>query len=99
MVLSIDPLPGQPGLSAGDYIVAIDGCSLRHLPHDECDAAFAKHLQNGAILSIVTPISSGSASGSKEYVYAGLGRGPVPQVHLGGGKGGKGKGRGGAMAR
>lgn len=54
-VLHVDPLPGQPGLSEGDYIIAIDGCSLRHCTHDECDATFVERLQNGAVLSVVSP--------------------------------------------
>lgn len=100
VVRGVDPLPGQPGLSAGDYLVAIDGCSLRHLSPDECDAAFSKHLQNGAILSIVTPIASGDASGSKEPVMSGSRRSPMQQAAFGGRGGGKGglKGRG-AIAR
>eukprot|EP00435_Cladocopium_sp_Y103_P058516 s876_g20.t1 len=52
-VQSVDPLPGQPGLAEGDFIVAIDGCSLRHRSHEECDQVFSEHLQNGAILSVV----------------------------------------------
>jgi len=52
-VQTVDPLPGQPGLAEGDFIVAIDGCSLRHRSHEECDQAFAERLQNGAILSVV----------------------------------------------
>jgi len=56
LVHGVDPLPGQPGLRAGDYIVAIDGCSLRHRSHEDCDAAFSERLQNGAVLSIVSPV-------------------------------------------
>lgn len=100
-VQHIDPLPGQPGLSAGDFIVAIDGCSLRRLLHDECNAKFTKHLQNGATLSIVTPIASDSASGSKERMLPrGRGGGRSGPVRLGRPDGkGESKGRGGAAAR
>ncbi|CAE7649628.1 dnaaf1 [Symbiodinium sp. CCMP2592] len=57
LVQSVDPLPGQPGLAEGDFIVAIEGCSLRHRSHEECDAVFSERLQNGAILSVVRPQS------------------------------------------
>mmetsp|Transcript_80188 Transcript_80188/g.155009 ORF Transcript_80188/g.155009 Transcript_80188/m.155009 type:complete len:568 (+) Transcript_80188:107-1810(+) len=62
LVHGVDPLPGQPGLRAGDYIVAIDGCSLRNRSHEDCDAAFSGRLQNGAVLSIVSPVQSVSQS-------------------------------------
>jgi len=58
LVNSVDPLPGQPGLRAGDYIVAIDGCSLRHRSHEDCDAAFAERLQHDAVLNVVSPMQS-----------------------------------------
>eukprot|EP00928_Gymnodinium_smaydae_P024626 TRINITY_DN19871_c0_g1_i1.p1 TRINITY_DN19871_c0_g1~~TRINITY_DN19871_c0_g1_i1.p1 ORF type:complete len:856 (-),score=106.34 TRINITY_DN19871_c0_g1_i1:39-2606(-) len=59
-VQKIDPLPGQPGLAPGDYIVAIDGCSLRHRSHSECDALFSERLRDGVSLSVVTPASATS---------------------------------------
>ncbi|CAJ1394191.1 unnamed protein product [Effrenium voratum] len=56
-VESVDPLPGQPGLAEGDFIVAIEGHSLRHKSHEECDAIFSERLQNGVLLSVVRPAS------------------------------------------
>jgi len=54
-VTSLDPLPGQPGLKVGDYIVAIDGCSLRNRSHEETDQIFSEKLRSGASLSVLTP--------------------------------------------
>jgi len=55
IVRSVDPLPGQPGLHAGDCIVAINGHSLRHRSHEECEAIFAEHLEDGVTLNVATP--------------------------------------------
>lgn len=55
LVDHVEPLPGQPGgLAAGDYIVSIDGCPLRHRSHEECSRILAEHLYDGAVLSTVT---------------------------------------------
>ncbi|CAK9079093.1 unnamed protein product [Durusdinium trenchii] len=66
-VQSVDPLPGQLGLAEGDFIVAIDGCSLRHKSHEDCDQAFSERLQNGAILSVVRPTVSTVSAGPSGY--------------------------------
>jgi len=92
-VESVDPLPGQPGLSAGDFIVAIDGCSLRHREHDECDTLFSERLEDGVVLSVVTPAKSGSSNS----LGLGVGGGRVQELefsgeHLVGKASGRGRG-------
>lgn len=62
LVQGVDPLPGQPGLAVGDYIIAINGCSLRHRMHEECNRIFTQNLQDGAILSTVALVRPSSAS-------------------------------------
>lgn len=79
----VDPLPGQPGLSEGDYILAIDGCSLRHRSHEECDGIFAHRLRNGAVLSVVKQAAAGHQAqepfqGPRRAQVGGKGR---PQRH------------------
>merc|ERR1719220_1477946 len=64
LVQGVAPLPGQPGLVEGNCIIAIEGCSLRHRTHEECDSIFTEHLQNGAVLSIVTPVQGADSSAS-----------------------------------
>lgn len=85
LVQGVDPLPGQIGLAAGDYIVAIEGQSLRQRGHEECNSIFTKHLRNGAALSIISPTTSaGEASGHGGATsMAGSSKGPPK----GGGKG------------
>ncbi|CAE8656847.1 unnamed protein product [Polarella glacialis] len=93
-VQHVDPLPGQPGLAEGDFIVAIDGCSLRHRTHEECDAVFAARLQNGAVLSVVRPQASLPSGNSGPGGKGKDGKGnPPPQALRAGGWGGGGKGR------
>jgi len=65
LVESVDPLPGQPGLRPGDFIVAIDGCSLRHRSHEQCDSIFVQRLQDGVHLSVVTPAHADAAMPSR----------------------------------
>lgn len=74
LVQGVDPLPGQPGLAVGDYILAIDGCSLRHRTPEDCDSAFAERLQNGAVLSVVSP-SRGPEPSQAHLQGKGEGRG------------------------
>ena len=38
LVHNVDPLPGQPDIQSGDYIVAMAGISLRHKTHEESAA-------------------------------------------------------------
>eukprot|EP00927_Polykrikos_kofoidii_P077010 TRINITY_DN74002_c0_g1_i1.p1 TRINITY_DN74002_c0_g1~~TRINITY_DN74002_c0_g1_i1.p1 ORF type:complete len:1055 (+),score=195.10 TRINITY_DN74002_c0_g1_i1:68-3232(+) len=64
LVETVDPLPGQPSLSAGDLIVAIEGNSLRHRTHEECDALFVEHLQDGALLNVLTPSTAEDGTSS-----------------------------------
>lgn len=54
LVEHVDALPGQPGLSTGDYIISVDGFPLRGHSHEECYQILAEHLHDGAILSTVT---------------------------------------------
>ncbi|CAE7238689.1 dnaaf1 [Symbiodinium necroappetens] len=77
LVQSVDPLPGQPGLAEGDFIVAIEGCSLRHRSHEECDAVFSERLQRPGFYSsddlswlgsAVTVMSIGMAKGFSKQV-------------------------------
>eukprot|EP00929_Paragymnodinium_shiwhaense_P102761 TRINITY_DN65999_c0_g1_i1.p1 TRINITY_DN65999_c0_g1~~TRINITY_DN65999_c0_g1_i1.p1 ORF type:complete len:862 (-),score=222.27 TRINITY_DN65999_c0_g1_i1:236-2821(-) len=57
VVEAVDPLPGQPGLFPGDLIVAIEGVSLRHRSHEECDQLFGERLDEGVQLSVMRPTS------------------------------------------
>jgi len=56
LVQQAKPLPGQPGLREGDYIVAVDGCSLRNRSHEECNSIFAERIKNGVVLNVVSPV-------------------------------------------
>mmetsp|Transcript_9503 Transcript_9503/g.21112 ORF Transcript_9503/g.21112 Transcript_9503/m.21112 type:complete len:650 (+) Transcript_9503:86-2035(+) len=57
IVERIAPLPGQPGLHAGDCIVAVDGQPLRHRSAEDLDFLLA-HASNGAVLSVVAPVGT-----------------------------------------
>jgi len=83
VVEGVDPLPGQPGLRVGDRIVAVNGCSLRRRAHEECDALFVEHLQNGALLSVVSP--SSKAPHAPQFTS---GLDCLSQTSKGGGRGG-----------
>jgi len=56
LVQQVKPLPGQPGLREGDYIVAVDGCSLRNRSHEECNSIFAARIKNSVVLNVVSPV-------------------------------------------
>lgn len=84
-VLFVDPLPGQAGLQAGDFIVAVEGQSLRRRTHSECDGLFAQRLTNGAVLSVVTPTAApvGSRGGGRGVYVGKGGRGEARPRHGG----------------
>lgn len=90
LVRSVDPLPGQPGLSEGDCLVAIEGCPLQQKTRAEIDAIFAERLRNGALLTVVS-----RREPHNRYVPKGKGQPREQRSSVGRGVPRKGKGRGG----